>query len=274
MKEADRQRIATLLRRVRLLGVADGLLFVRDFLANFSANRAFRSANTNFAAPPALLAFDAYNTTSLQAYDQVGAAYAQKIVETLRERNPVDHPRILEWGCGPGRVIRQIAVRLGPDPVELHGTDYNPRSIAWCSEAIPGICFGCNGAEPPLAYPADHFDAVYAISVFTHLAGDSQGRWLAEIRRVLRPGGLFIFTTHGDNRLQKLSTEQADAFRRGELVVKGGCREGKKNFLAYHPRSYVENHLGRSLELRVFEDGMGNGLGQDYWVFAKPSIRV
>jgi SAM-dependent methyltransferase len=269
MKEANRQRIATLLRRLHLLWAADWLLFVQDFISTFANNRDFLRANPNFASPPSLLAFDAYNTISLPAYYRVGKAYADKIVSTLLAHKPASRLHVLEWGCGPGRIIRQVQRQLETASCELHGTDFNGKSIEWCRRSLPGITFTQNGADPPLPYHEDHFDAVYAVSVLTHLDGASQLRWISEIARILKSGGLFVFTTHGENRLHKLSRDQATAFQKGELIIKGGYREGKKNFLAYHPRSFVKEAFSGKFKFLAFEDGSESGLGQDYWVFSK-----
>jgi hypothetical protein len=40
---------------------------------------------------------------------------------------------------------------------------------------------------------------IYGISVMTHLTQGTQFAWLKEIRRVLKPGGICVLTTHGEN---------------------------------------------------------------------------
>ena len=52
-----------------------------------------------------------------------------------------------------------------------------------------------------------------------------------------------IFTTHGDACLDRLLPREQEQYRRGELVIRGGVREGKKCFLAYHPPRYVRERL-------------------------------
>jgi SAM-dependent methyltransferase len=41
------------------------------------------------------------------------------------------------------------------------------------------------------------FDLVVAVSVFTHLSLELQEFWIAEMRRIIRPGGYLIMSTHG-----------------------------------------------------------------------------
>jgi ubiquinone/menaquinone biosynthesis C-methylase UbiE len=56
--------------------------------------------------------------------------------------------------------------------------------------------FEVNGLAPPLAYEANHFDFIYALSVFTHLPESLQTAWMSELARVLKPGGYLLMTTH------------------------------------------------------------------------------
>jgi SAM-dependent methyltransferase len=71
-------------------------------------------------------------------------------------------------------------------------------TVDWCREHIPGVDFTVNGAMPPLRWQDGHFDFVMAVSVFTHIPWKMQIGWLKELRRVLRPGGYLLATTHGD----------------------------------------------------------------------------
>src|SRR5439155_351216 len=50
---------------------------------------------------------------------------------------------------------------------------------------------------PPMPYPDGHFDAIVSCSVFSHLKRDMQHLWLAELKRVLAPGGLLLASFHG-----------------------------------------------------------------------------
>jgi SAM-dependent methyltransferase len=103
---------------------------------------------------------------------------------------------VLDFGCGCGRVLVNYAHLAGA--VALHGTDIDAAAIAWCRAHIRGIDFSVNGAQPPLAWRDGYFDFAMAISVFTHVPWRMQVDWLRELKRVLRPGGYLLATTHGD----------------------------------------------------------------------------
>lgn len=104
--------------------------------------------------------------------------------------------RILDWGCGHGRVIRYFR-ELGP-AAELHGIDIDADNIAWGQQNLAGIDFSVGPLMPPTRFDDGMFDLVFGISVMTHLTREVQIAWLKEIRRILKPGGLALLTFGGD----------------------------------------------------------------------------
>ncbi len=115
-------------------------------------------------------------------------------------RTLTDFDRLLDFGCGPGRIMRW----LGPlaDDVELHGVDIDADAIVWAGEHIPYARFAVAPHEPPMPYPDGHFDLVINHSVFTHLDERMQDLWLAELRRVTRSGATVLLTVHGTCHVQ------------------------------------------------------------------------
>jgi SAM-dependent methyltransferase len=101
--------------------------------------------------------------------------------------------KVLDFGCGWGRMLRFYLKDL--DSADLHGTDFLEEVVDVCKATNPWCRFGANAALPPLPYPDNTFGLVYCYSVFSHLAEESHLAWLAEFRRVLRPGGLVVATT-------------------------------------------------------------------------------
>jgi SAM-dependent methyltransferase len=99
-----------------------------------------------------------------------------------------DFGSILDFGCGCGRVLRHLEPFTS---VRLLGTDINQTAVRWCDANISFAEFGTNNPEPPLRYHNDSIDLVYAFSVFTHMTEKLQSKWLKEIHRVLKTGGLF-----------------------------------------------------------------------------------
>jgi SAM-dependent methyltransferase len=102
--------------------------------------------------------------------------------------------RILDFGCGVGRSLLPLARRHA---ALWHGCDVNNHAIAYLNRAAPEIKARVSLYEPPLPFPDDSFDCVISISVWTHLPIGMHLPWLAEIRRVLRRGGLALISTSG-----------------------------------------------------------------------------
>jgi SAM-dependent methyltransferase len=103
--------------------------------------------------------------------------------------------RILDWGSGCGRVTRHLMVRK-PDAA-ITGCDIDPEGVAWCQANLRGR-FVRVDPMPPTPFADGEFDCVLACSVLTHLAGDVQDAWLAEMRRLLAPGGWLFASTQGE----------------------------------------------------------------------------
>jgi ubiquinone/menaquinone biosynthesis C-methylase UbiE len=95
----------------------------------------------------------------------------------------------------------------------LHGVDVDGEAIAWCEENLAGGQFTVSPVTPPLSFASEYFDAVYCISVFTHLDEAMQDKWLAELARILKPGGVLVFTIHGERAARTLDKGHFDALR-------------------------------------------------------------
>lgn len=104
--------------------------------------------------------------------------------------------RLLDWGCGCGRVTMHFL--LEPDRPEIYGCDIDPEAIAWCSEHLQPGNFSRAEPWPPTPYQDASFDIVIAHSVFTHRSEKAQRAWLVEMRRIIAPGGLFLASTLGE----------------------------------------------------------------------------
>ena len=141
------------------------------------------------------------------------AGYFSKYIE-------LKNIKILDWGCGPGRIIRHLPGIIG-NGCEYFGTDYNSKSIKWCSQNLTGIIFNNNSLKAELPYDNDFFSAIYGISIFTHISEQLHFDWYNELYRVLKPNGIMLLTTQGDNFKVKLTGKELDKYNNGKLVSRG-----------------------------------------------------
>jgi SAM-dependent methyltransferase len=251
IKKEIRQRTQQLLRQTGLLAGVDYLRYLLALIRCRKSNRAFIREHPGFALPPAHLAFDAYGPPDWDYYYKSGSQTAKDILTLLnphqeKKNDPIE---ILDWGCGPGRIVRHLPSLLGPR-ARVHGSDYNLETIAWARKAIDGVQFTTNGLKPPLAYPDNTFDCICSFSIFTHLSEETCLEWIREIRRVLKNDGLLFFTTHGDKAVERmlLPNERMTYGEKG-FLARGKYREGKKMFLSYHSPNYVETVLLKGFEV-------------------------
>jgi SAM-dependent methyltransferase len=159
--------------------------------------------------PPAALRFRVHGDLDAESFLETGRQCSDDIRAALGEiaRDLGSFERILDFGCGCGRTLQWLGDYARPG--SLHGTDIDRDAITWCRASIESAAFSVNGELPPLAYPNDHFDLVYAVSVFTHLAEDRQLAWLKELRRVARPGALVLLTVRGASYAEQLGVNEA-----------------------------------------------------------------
>jgi len=101
--------------------------------------------------------------------------------------------KVLDLGCGAGRVLSYL-VMLGAD---AYGVDLAPKMVERCRSVVPEASV-CVGDVSALKGTVDgQFDVVSAFDNLIDIFDDSHRRKvLADIRELVRPGGLFIFSTH------------------------------------------------------------------------------
>jgi SAM-dependent methyltransferase len=134
-------------------------------------------------------------------YRAIGAEYRRLFVD-LGGLEP--HHAVLDVGCGSGRMAYALKDWLSG---RYEGFDVVPEAVDWCRRAIgahhPGFRFQVaditserynpNGtyeaANYRFPYPDDTFDFAFLTSVFTHLQRPAVDNYVAELARVVRPGG-------------------------------------------------------------------------------------
>jgi SAM-dependent methyltransferase len=221
--------------------------------------------------PSADLVFQVAGTARIEHYIDGGEKAACAIRQTLAKHGASVESlgNVLDFGCGCGRVARQWK---SLPKTKIFGTDCNPTLVRWCTDKLPFASFNVNSLRPPLGYSDSTFDLVYALSVFTHLPEEMQSAWLMEIRRVLRPGGWLIISTHGKSYLSKLDRAERRRFLEGELVVRFGSVAGSNLCATFHPEQYVRETLARGWELMEFEpEGAKGNPYQDLILLRKPA---
>jgi SAM-dependent methyltransferase len=161
-------------------------------------------------------------------FDRVGQEFLRHFVE-IGGLKP--HHRVLDVGCGAGRMARPLTAYLHPGG-SYEGFDMLRNKVRWCQSHIgrrfPSFRFtwvdlrnreyAPHGRIDPAGfrfpYGDGEFDFVFLTSVFTHMLPVEVERYLLEISRVLKPGGrcfATFFLLNGESR--KLCAAGGGVFR-------------------------------------------------------------
>jgi ubiquinone/menaquinone biosynthesis C-methylase UbiE len=117
-------------------------------------------------------------------------AKAYQLLNILETRQP-GAQRVLDVGCGHG-LIHPL---LKSPNLELHGVDVAPKTLDQASRANPDVNYEVyDGTRLP--YQDNHFDSVFTICVMHHVLPDNWPSFVAEMHRVLRPGGTLTVFEH------------------------------------------------------------------------------
>jgi SAM-dependent methyltransferase len=104
--------------------------------------------------------------------------------------DPQRGERILDAGCGTGRSLPWM-LEAGARPV---GIDFSIEMLKVAHRRLPGMHLAAADLQRPLPLRSRRFDAAHCALVGEHL--DDLPATFAELRRVLRPGGRFVFSVY------------------------------------------------------------------------------
>jgi len=269
----DRQKIISLLRKIRMLPLAEKLRFRIDVSEYDKENEAFARSHPGMSWPPYPMLYDALGSVSYAAYYHGGLRTSAYLLERIDELLPDERLRVCEWGCGPARIVRHLATSRLAEGLELFATDSDSDTIAWCRKNIDGVDFRDHARSPSLPFEENELDFLFSVSVFTHLSENMHHAWLKELLRVVRPGGFVLLTVHGEHFKAKLGAGERRRYEAGQLVVRGGARLGSRLYSAFQSPAYMRQTLLEGLEIvRHDPVAVPDCLTQDVWVVKVPEV--
>ena len=175
--------------------------------------------------------------TGLELLGQSKNFYAR--VRELNERHgraPLDGARILDFGCGWGRLTRFFARDAMPD--RLFGCDPTPEILEVCAETgVPGELRQTGFL--PERLPFENLDLAFSFSVFTHISEAAHEACLKAIHAALAPGGLAVITVRPPAYLDHDPLMEA---ARAELSDDFASREMKEPRFIFVPHPVEDGH--------------------------------
>lgn len=117
----------------------------------------------------------------------------------------MDDNFVFDFGGASGRVLRHFRAQM--PGLRLALSDVNENHVQWVSRHLGEDIFAFQGTNiPALPIEDNTFDLVYAFSVFTHM-DEWEDTWLAELRRILKPGGYAYFTVQTEDTWKLLNPD-------------------------------------------------------------------
>jgi SAM-dependent methyltransferase len=133
---------------------------------------------------------------------------------------PLEGCRVLDFGCGYGRIIRAMYYLTDPD--NIFAVDAWQRPLDMCRDCgMLGNFIKCDEGPSHIDVSDQTIDLIYSFSVFTHLSRVAMIDSFAALRKAIRPDGLFIATVRPietwkfrDERFKKSDSEAMIAAHR------------------------------------------------------------
>ncbi|MFN8176842.1 MAG: class I SAM-dependent methyltransferase [bacterium] len=223
-----------------------------------------------FAGIPNHLLMKVNGSPDRKPFVQVGA----HVTRLLRDELPVlrEAGAVLDFGVGLCRVLWPMMQEV-PD-AELIGFDVDPMILTQTEKL--GLVSEARFVHSTQPIADGTIDALYAISVFTHLR-TTVDFWLGEIHRVLSDRGQALLTFHdetlyADLRAKGQIPRNTPAECRERMFVGGGT-EGSTQLAVFYETPYWEECLRRFF---VVEKTAPRGLhgNQSYSVVRKRAVAV
>lgn len=154
--------------------------------------------------------------------------YAAKYGQPLSQDSTV-----LDFGCGWGRIARFFLREI---PLEnLYGVDVVPTLVRACKATFRSPNFRAIRQKGRLPHKTASFDIVFANSVFSHLNEKLNLKWVREIRRVLKPGGLAMLTIITEDKFELMSVgskDWIDSLEFDKETLKAELNDGKLSWIS------------------------------------------
>lgn len=183
-----------------------------------------------------------------ETYRAHGEGVKAQIVSLLSPDWTFDGKRVLDFGCGAGRVMGAFLDQA--ERAEFHGCDIDAESVAWMKANLsPPFHVFANTATPSrLPFDDDSLDLIYAVSVFSHLT-DGWSGWLAELHRCLAPDGFLLATFLGEASSETVAGEPWDPDQVAMNVLFPDQPWERGGPMVFVSEWWLRAHWGRAFEL-------------------------
>lgn len=222
-------------------------------------------------APPPQINMNRVGAANWENFIQSGERIAAAVRRNLEEQFDGDLTglSILDFGCGSGRALLPLNAAL--PATRFTGVDIDDSAIDYLRSQCAGLDLRATRFTPPLPFRDASFDAVYSISIWTHLCPEDQIPWLRELVRVVKPGGTILLSVSSRTALQRRQARRdpgwetitSDDLSRDGLIFIAYPEAGKDVWrpnvtgpygLTLHDAAWIRQHfspLAEVLDVRI-----------------------
>jgi SAM-dependent methyltransferase len=180
-----------------------------------------------------------------------------RLITSLEQSSNIS---VLDIGCSTGTNLRML---IENKFINVSGIDISPVAINWCDlKGLPKVTLG---SVTNIPFPDSFFDLVLATDIIEHVDDDSLA--IAEIQRVLKPGGYVLITVPAFNMLWGLQDRVSHHKRRYKInnllaIVKDADLVPIKyfyfNFILFIP-IWIARQIINLLGINIRSEGEVNG---------------
>ena len=192
------------------------------------------------------------------------------ILKRIEQLQLPDNIHILDAGCGPGEMV----LELSKYNWSVWGIDIAENMIAIAKEKInrdsdkSGRIHLSIGDIEKLEFSDNFFDLIICAGVVEYL--DDDRKWLKEIVRVLKPGGVLIINITNKYSIKNWSAAIIERMKRNktlfsamEFVKRKILKKGKLHYFPFRPRLHSPNKFDKLLNKNGFQK-----LSHNYFSFS------
>lgn len=148
-------------------------------------------------------------------YFKVGLSALRVVEDAVRAAQLSSVGRVLDLPCGHGRVLRFLVQRF--PGAAFTACDLDRDGVDFCARVFGATPFYSLENLDALAFDA-RFDLIWCGSLVTHLNEGATRALFRLFARHLAPGGLLLFTAHGDFVARRMPKGEFDYMLTGEQV--------------------------------------------------------
>lgn len=194
------------------------------------------------------------------AHTPVQQRVVTELLARLQQRLALQPLRILDIGCGTGRLLEQVST-LWPS-TELYGLDLAEGMLQQANERLGGRAVLTHADAERLPFADGYFDLVVSSSTFQWL--EQLEGCFGEVHRVLAPGGRFEFSLFGAGTLYELQQSWREALDHCKRLLEE-TRDGTHRF-------HDSGQVAMALQQQGFAGVEVIGMAETVWYDDLPKL--